>query len=377
MFENREKIFQIHSSYRFVLLSFRDINKSSDKFPAGFYLHHLSSLVDSNREKAKFGWMSKKAIHKISPQEYSIPEVVGQNLEILEKTYSGNNLGSEFGNGWDINISSGFHKTNDADILESKQKKTSWPVLEGGDIHQYIHDWSIPEFLTNQKVGLKRESKKRLFMGAHKKIYNSYRLIFRDITGPTNTRTIISTIIPPHMFHTYTLYSIILRHNGEIELGEDYLTHISYLCGVFNSLTFDFIARASIQLHAAAILKSLPLPDASHMNTIAKLAAELAVGSPEFEGFADQMGIDNKKLTVSQRIRTAAKLDALVASAYDLTNNQYKTVIDSFNLFKTNPELYNTDDITWNNKNLKEFYGEMSILALQYHNQMIIEGEKQ
>ena len=59
VFENKKKIFNIHSSYRFVLLSVRN-SKGPDEFPAGFYLHELESLMNKDKESKKFGKLSKK-----------------------------------------------------------------------------------------------------------------------------------------------------------------------------------------------------------------------------------------------------------------------------------------------------------------------------
>jgi len=106
---------------------------------------------------------------------------------------------------------------------------------------------------------------------------------------------------------------------------------------------------------------------------IFRLAAQMVVGTPEFEGLAESMRVPNVPLTPAQRIETAAEIDALVAHSYGLTQDEYRTVIESFPAFKKNPELYNLDEIVWSEKTLKdlniapqEFYGEMAELALQY-----------
>lgn len=363
VFENRQKIFPIHSRYRFVLLSARN-SKGSDEFPVGFYLHDLGSLDDKNKTPEKFDVLSKKAIISISPEQYTIPETIGDNLAIFIKISQKESLISGLDAGYRVEITSGFHKTNDADLLLKNKK--GWTVLEGKNIHQYNHEWSRPEFVSDKQAGLKRLDGVKVFDGKCKEIHDSFRLVFRRVSSPTNLRTCISTIVPPHVFHSCTLFSFVITKNTQIILDVEYNKKIAYLCGILNSLVFDFASRAKIQMDLPTIIKSLPIPKSDHGQRIAELATKLIVGTSEFEGFAESLRIPNKKLSVPHRIEITAEIDALVAHSYDLTIDEYKTIIDSFKSFKKNPALYNLEEIVWDNNNLKEFYGEMADLALAY-----------
>ncbi|MCY4491704.1 MAG: hypothetical protein OXC46_09665, partial [Thaumarchaeota archaeon] len=168
VFENRKKIFDIHSSWRFMLLTLKN-SIGQDKFPVGFYLHHLSSLQDSSKEKEKFGEHSKEEIKKMFPESFIIPE--GTN-NFLSKMFKHPKLGDGFGNGLAISFSSGFHKTGDSDLLKDDGK--GWLIHEGKTIHQYNHLWSKPQFTARQRVGLEREDKPK-YGGLHMEFYDSYR----------------------------------------------------------------------------------------------------------------------------------------------------------------------------------------------------------
>lgn len=364
VFENRKKIFPIDSRYRFLLLTMRN-KKGGDEFPAGFYLHHLESLGNINKEKEKFGVISKNNIDKISPT-HIIPEILGDGMKILTKLSSNSPLGTGLEDGTQILLSRGFDKTNDAGIF--CKDGAGWPVHEGKTIHQYNHLWEPHEFTVNPRDGLKRESTKKMYAKKHTQFYDSYRLVFRDVSRSTDIRTVISTIIPPNTFHTNSLRSFVLTRNGAIVVtGNVHIHNILYLCGLLNSLTFDFVARANIQMNLSTIIKSLPIPlTAQHKGEIITNTAKMLVGAPEFAGLAEQMRIKNQPLTVKKRIETAAKIDALVAISYDLEINEYQTIIESFSAFKKNASLHGAKDMTWNNSNLKEFYGEMADLALRY-----------
>ena len=363
VFENNKRIFPIHRSYRFILLTVQN-RLGSDEFDAGFYLHYLESLIDQSKEKEKFTRMSKEKIKKASPNEYGIPESAGENLKIFEKISENNSLESDIGENWGMKLSSGFHKTNNSDII--LEGGNGWNTIEGKSIHQSNHKWGTPEFTIDKKTGLEKESKRRALGKKHVEFYNSYQLVFRDITGPTAIRTVISTIIPPHTFYLYSLRSFVLTYDGKISTDVQYTKKISYLCGILNSLVFDFASRAKVQTHLSTIIKSLPIPKPIHESRIMELASKMVVGTPEFEGFAESLRIQNVPLTPAQKIETAAEIDALVAHQYNLTKEEYKTIIESFSAFKKNPALYELEDIVWDNKNLKEFYGEMAELALEY-----------
>ena len=368
VFENRKKIFPIDSRIRFALLTVRN-DKETETFPVGFYLHYPESLIDNTKEKEKFGTLTKSQIKNLSSTEYYIPEMVGNEFKAILKLSKNNSLKNGLGKNWDVNLSSGFHRTEDSNLFLNNGN--GWPIHEGKTLHQYNHRWARSEFSADKRKGLKRESKKRIFEEMYVEFYNSFKLCVRNITVSTNMRTAVSTIIPPNEFYTNSLISFILKYNGKIRLDYDYNKKISYVCGILNSLAFDFLTRANILASLAPILQLLPFPKLIHEQRISELAAKMVVGTPEFEGFADSLRVPNVQLTPAQRIETAAEIDALVAHSYDLTLDEYSTIIDSFPAFKKNPALYELDDIKWDNQNLKEFYGEMAELALAYYEEIV------
>ena len=367
VFENRKKIFPIDSRYRFLLLTVRN-RPGTDTFQTGFYLHYLSSLGSDKTEREKFHTISKQMISRISPDTLQIPEVGSQEVGILAKMVGNDTLDSESDDGWHVALSSGFHRTNDADLL--KESGRGWPVLEGKHIHQFNHVFARSEFTASMSAGLKRVGKKRVYENDSRKVYHSYRLAFRNISSSTNMRTIIVSIIPPQRFHTHSVSSIVLTRNGMFENGNDYNRRVAYLCGILNSMSFDFAARAKQQMNTPAVIKSISLSGGLHRDEIAELAAKLTVGTEEFEGFADSLRVDNVPLMPPERIRTTARLDALVAHAYGLTQDEYMTVLDSFK-FSENPALLETESADFNdNKTLRQFYGEVRKLAPKYYDEI-------
>ncbi len=367
VFENRRKIFPIDSRYRFVLLTMRNTD-GPDSFRAGFYLHDLRSLETEETEGGKFHTLSKEMIRRLSPDTLQIPEIGGRQLAVLAKMSSGNTLGGESEDGWSVALSSGFGKTNDSDLFKEGGK--DWPVLEGRNIHQFNHAFSAAVFTTLMRAGLQREKRKRVYRTASREFYHSFRLAFRDISGPTNMRSIIASIVPPRRFHTCSIRSVVLTRRGIFEYGNDYNRMTAYLCGIFNSMPFDFAARSKLQMHTSTIIRNISMPDSLHRDEIVKLAAMLSVGSDEFEGFAESLRAENVPLTPPERIRATARLDALVAHAYGLTREEYGIVLDSFK-FTENPELLEAESADFNdNVVLRQFYGKVRKLAPGYFDEI-------
>ena len=367
VFENRRKIFPIDSRYRFVLLTMRNTD-GPDSFRAGFYLHDLRSLETEETEGGKFHTLSKEMVRRVSPDTLQIPEIGGRHLAVLAKMSSGNTLGTESEDGWSVALSSGFHRTNDSDLFREGGK--GWPVLEGRNFHQFNHAFSVAVFTTSMRAGLQREKRKRVYRTASREFYHSFKLAFRNIARSTDMRTIIASIVPPRRFHTHSISSVVLARRGIFEHGNDYNRMTAYLCGIFNSMPFDFAARSKLQVNTPAIIRNISMPDSLHRDEIVKLVAMLSVGSDEFEGFAESLRVENVPLMPPERIRATARLDALVAHAYGLTREEYGTVLDSFK-FTENPDLLEAESADFNDNGiLRQFYGEVRKLAPRYFDEI-------
>ena len=363
VFENKMKIFPIHREFRFALLTVRNTG-GCDAFQAGFWLHDLNSLEQRKIEGGKFTQVSKKRVLAISPETLVIPEVGETSAIILEKISNFDTLASGLSGGWEIAISQGFHRTNDSDLL--KKSKTGWPVLEGKNTVQFNHTFRQNLFQASPNAGLERLSTKRAYKKQHKLFFDSFQLVFHDLSTPTVTRTTIASIIPPHTFHTNKLPAIVLTHNGKVEMGLEYIRRVAYLAGLFNSTTFDFIIRSKIRLAVAPIIKYTPIPN-TYNAEIATLAAKLSVGTDEFSAFAEFMRVPNTFLTPPEKIHTCARLDALVAVEYGLSRKEYLHVLGSFK-FSEDPLLLEAGAADWSDKRvLREFYGEVRKLAPAYY----------
>lgn len=263
VFENSKKIFPIHAGYRFLLLTVRNLHSTSDEFPVAFHLHDLSSLKSIVREKAKFGICSKQRIKKTSPSDLSIPEVSEERAMLLEKLSRFKSLGETSDDGWEFGLSRSFDTTNDSDLFKSDRK--GWAILKGRNMHQFNHIFSISTLTADPLNGLERLERKKVYANHCRDFHESCLIVFRDRTAATNTRTVIASIIPPHRFHANSLQSIILTKGHKVTLGDEHNYKTAYLCGILNSMCFDFIARSKVQMVLAPIIKSLSAPPPLHL----------------------------------------------------------------------------------------------------------------
>ena len=366
VFENkRQKFFPIDAEWRFILLTLRN-QQGSDEFDVGFYLHSYDSL--GGAEANKFFRMSKERIARTSPNDLVILETDDQGAILIEKLSKHAKLGSGLSDGWDVEISCGFHHAADAKLLIKNGK--GWPVLEGKNTYQFDHSVAAPEFMTDRVAGLRRENKRQVYVKRADEFHNVCRLAFHDVAKSTTVRSIVANIIPPQTFHTAKLPVIVLKNNGRALFGSEYDQKNLYLLGILNSMTFDFIARPRLRLDATPIIKNMPIPRGIYEKEIAKLAARLTVGHSCFDELALSMGIKNVVLSPKEKIHALAQMDAFVAYAYGLERHEYELILNTFK-FGDDNSLLKAKKMDLTNRNVrKNYYGEVRKLAMHYFDRL-------
>ena len=374
VFENKG-IFSIDDRQRFALLTIRN-GSSTDRFPAGFFLHDRASLKDNSREADKFGTVTVQDIRDSTPDQYIVPEIMGKTrLAVYGKLHKLKQTLAAGHNGWSIATSTGFNTTTNSKLLDARRSAGFgyWPVIKGECMHQFMPDFRPPPYVANKSKGLAAESRKRIYKKSAASVYGAYRLAFRNLASDTNARTTIAAIIPPNTFSMHSITFLVLSRNGTL-LHEQwngldtYHREISHLAAILNSTTFDFIVRAKTLTNTPIHIRTTPLPDPSpHDEHIAELAAKLSVnGGPEFRQFADSMGIRNALPTPGDRIRMSAKLDALAAHAYGLDRAEYQSILDSFK-FGENTNMAEMDEVDWQASRaapMRQFFGEVRRRAM-------------
>ena len=103
--------------------------------------------------------------------------------------------------------------------------------------------------------------------------------------------------------------------------------------GVINSVTFDWLARRYVEMnfnHFILNMLTFPPPSNTPWERIGTLAARLSCVDDRFAEFAAEAGVECGPLTEAQRSDMRAEIDALVARAYGLTEDEFRFIFTDF-----------------------------------------------
>ena len=178
------------------------------------------------------------------------------------------------------------------------------------------------------------------------------RIAFRDVTNPTNTRTLIAALVPRHRVVTHKA-PYLLRIRGEA-LDE------AFVLGVLSSMVFDWQSRRTVELNMTFEqigLLTIPDPGEGHpvRDRVTKIAGRLAavderftkwaaavsvpIGSANDEAVKEDLICELDACTEvrSTDTRTAAvkedlicELDACVAYLYGLDEEDLAVIYETF-----------------------------------------------
>ena len=349
-FENKKKIFPIDTRIRFVLLAVQNV-KSNVDISAAFYLQDVGKLDNITKESFLF---PKDTICATSPTQSIICAARDkQDIKILEKLFSSHPILENIPK-WSVDLGRELNigEKKDKKLLVEKNPK-SWPVIESKDFHQHMWNFARSKYYADATKTLERTNSIRKFENLNEEIHENPRLAYRSISSSTNIRTMIASIIPPNVFTTINTYMAIPKI-GELAIDSNYHRLNAYLCGIFNSMVFDYMIRVKIDKHVDTChLYDTAIPE-NYTNSIAckiaRLSAMLFLAITWHEDMANSVAIsknDLPNLTIKKYIEISSEIDALVAIHYRLTFDEYKHVLSSF---KFNDEGLSDEELDQNVK---------------------------
>ena len=153
------------------------------------------------------------------------------------------------------------------------------------------------------------------------------RIAFRDVTNRTNSRTVISSVIPPRTPLTNKAPYLVFSGWSASER--------SVTLGILNSLPFDWQARRYVETNMNFfILNMLCFPrwENTDWRRIGMLAAELSCVDDRFRDFAAEVGVACGPLSDAVREDKRAEIDALVAQGYGLNVDEMRFIFEDFTL---------------------------------------------
>lgn len=336
-FHNTNGIFEdVHRQEKFCTLICKK-GGSTKKFLASFYVIDDTKLV--NFRDIAFEY-DINFIKMVSPDQLVFLECKDDlQYRIFQKIHRFPFLHSKE---WNVTASREFNMSDDAHLFH--QAQLGFPLFKGEMIHMFTDSFSPPRFWIDIKEGideLKRKEYGRLKKITEQKIepqihLEDYRLVWRKLTNPTNTRTLISTILPPNVFLADSLYYI---HPLYFD-GKKYKKQLSYsetlfLCGMCNSFVVDYILRNKIEsnltiLHFLDL--AIPIFDKNNLlhQKIFKNSTMLICTTDEYKKLRDKVGISEYVTEPSKRLALEAQINAYAAKIYDLTREELEYVLELF-----------------------------------------------
>ena len=316
-FENRKPgLFpDVDSRYKPTLITFIK-GKKTTSFPCGFFLHTPVDLENTIRNPTL---LDVAFIKSANPNSWNIIEIKSKmDYAIVTKMLKHPHLMDKANNSWNISISRGFDMTNDSHLFQSYGKGV--PMLEGKNMHQYTKEWK--EAPKPKYSVLEGDVEANL---QPRNQYNKdYWLAYRLIASSTNERTLICAIIPP---------GYVCGNSIAIVRGPN-LKELAFLCGVLNSFVVDYLIRQKVSANVNMFyFLELPVPrtnEGQAFESIGKKVIQLTAVNNEYKALRGEVGMVSPVTEETDREVVKAKIDALVAKLYGITENEFRHILSQF-----------------------------------------------
>lgn len=334
-FENRKIVFEgVDSRFKFVVLTFEK-GGNTQTFPVAFMRHDVAELEQFPTSDVLT--LSVSLIRRLSPNSLSIMEFKDDSgVQIAEKLFHFPLLGENFEASWNIKLTQEFNMTSDHGLFKNNPMPERLPLYEGKMIHQFTHQFENPRYWLNIQEG------RRALLGRNTDLgqlldYQTYRLGFRDIARNTDTRTLISTIIPP-AFHGNKIPTVrVFDEQGRRLISE--VVQV-FLAAIWNSFVIDWVLRLKVTTTVNFFyIYQLPVPRLTERDPqfrpIVERAARLICTTPEFDELAQAVGLDDHTAGVTdaaERAALRAELDGMIAHLYGLTEAEFTHILATFPL---------------------------------------------
>ena len=327
--ENRKEVFEgVHRSFKFIVLTFQKGGKTVH-FPAAFMRHDVEELYRFPGEGSLP--VSIDLVRRLSPESLSVMEFKCEaDIRIAETMLRQPLLGEAVNDAWNLELHREFNMTDDAFLFQNKDSRGALPLFEGKMIWQFDHRLTSPRYWIAEREGraavIGRNADSRQKLG-----YQSYRLAYRDVTGSTNERTLIATVLHPGVFTGNTIVNSASPKNP---------AELLFIAAVMNSFVVDALVRQKVTNHCNMFyIYQLPVPRLTEKDPafppIVSRAAKLICTTPEFDELASASRHRLAREGVTDpggRAQLRAELDGLIAHLYGLTLDEFAYILTTFPL---------------------------------------------
>jgi len=295
--DNREAIFPIHRSTRFVMLTCTP-GQPTQAVRCRF---GITRIEDLDRDEAPTITLTRAFIQQLSgADDLGIPELsTPRDLAIVERITSRvPRLGYDAG--WCVQFSRELNASDDRHAFVNYMGGADVrPIVEGKQIDPFRVSLERCRLQLDPRAVLRRTLPQRA------------RLAYRDVASATNRLTLIAAVIPARAVSTHTLFCLKTR----LSMADQHV-----LCALLNSFVANYLIRLRVNTHVTATLMSrLPVP-------------VIREGDRLFERLGTLSASLARDTRPVEETDEYAQLQALCAHAYGLRASEFEHILGTFPL---------------------------------------------
>jgi hypothetical protein len=297
--ENRERMFPVHRSLKFLLLCATRGGRTT-AIPCRFGIRRPDAL-DRLPELGPDGeavTLTRTLLERLSGEQIAVPDVRSTvDLDILHAiVFTTPALGDT--DGWHVHFGRELNATDDRRHFTGGAG--GLPVVEGKHLGPFVVDVSAA------RLRIAPDQAARLVDPA--RTFGRPRLGYRDVASATNRLTLIAAMVPADTITTHTVFCLKDALDDESQW---------YLCGMLNSYVANYLVRLRVSTHVSSgIIDRLPVPAPSR-------------DSPRFREIAEL-----SRALGARRAGSAAnaRIQALATREYGLGPSQFRHILETLPL---------------------------------------------
>jgi hypothetical protein len=398
-FENRQNpggsyFPDVDSRFKFCALIFGGEKRTFATSRCAFYLHGIDELDAEERSLE----LSSADFNRVNPNTGAAPIFRNRrDADITLRIYRQHPVlvdrsGREEKRVWPVKYATMFHMTNDSGLFKTRAEleregfkpaalnhwqrgeEIAVPLYEGKMVQMYdhraadvvvnranLHRAAQPESIPpKQKVSPDRFAMPQYWVKREEIHVNRYEwaLGFKEITAPTNMRTMIAALLPCAGFGN-KIPLLLPQGVSASEAANDSVLLLTNL----NSFAFDFVIRQKLQGQTINlfILEQLPvIAPSAYEATIGKIkiadfireqVLRLSCTAHDLAPFARDLGYEGEPFRWDEedRMLRMAALDALFMRLYGLSPDDAEYILESFPIVREQDKAaygnYRTKDL--------------------------------
>jgi hypothetical protein len=300
-FDNRRAIFPIHRSVRFLILT-TTTGEPTQSVACRFGIDDpadLETIPDAGDRPSPSHAiaLTPSFIETMSGATFVIPELrTAADLRILERiAHAVPRLDAS--DGWAVRFGRELNATDDRRHFHIG--RAGLPVLEGKHIEPFrVH-------AEHSTLRIAERSAARLLDPAV--TFSRARLAYRDVASSSNRLSLIAAVLPRSVVSTHTLFCLKTRLSSDNQ---------AFLCAMLNSYVANYLVRQVMTTHlGSATVEALRVPRPRYDSPLFGEIVELA-----------------HRLRAADDAAAHARVQALAARCYGLTEDEYAHVLTTFPL---------------------------------------------